>query len=240
MELILLIQLYLTLRVLLLNILLSLWFFGKCYLTNFRYCFSTLLFTLLEYGGLNQIIFCFRLFFFALLCLSTSSLIYSRFSWNPLFFSAWDWLLKYLKISETSSNEQLFIRLFIHSFSYSFGWQWDGVVCSKSPVALTFPKIFSKTFFIPLFHYFHVHLWLFFYFCLWLSKSCLKLGKYSLTPIVYLQLSMHQSKDRKLTHVISKHDDDVTVFSSASQCMIDFLLLTNAQNLVMKCSISPG
>ena len=51
---------------------------------------------------------------------------------------------------------------------------------------------------------------------------------------------MHQSKDRKLTHVISKHDDVVTVFSSASQCMIDFLLLTNAQNLVMKCSISPG
>ena len=62
--------------------------FGKCRLTNFRNCFPTLLFTLLEYGGLNQIIFRFHLFFSSLPCLSPSSLTYSSFSWNPLFFRA--------------------------------------------------------------------------------------------------------------------------------------------------------
>ena len=66
----------------------SLWPFLKCRLTNLRNCFPTLHFTLSEYGGLNQIIFHFRLFFFSLPCLSTSFLTYSSFSWNPLFFSA--------------------------------------------------------------------------------------------------------------------------------------------------------
>ena len=71
-----------------LNIILSLWPIEKYCLTNLRNYFPTFLFTLLEYGRSNQIIFCFPLFFFSLPCLSTFSLTYSSFSWNPLFFRA--------------------------------------------------------------------------------------------------------------------------------------------------------
>ena len=74
---------------------------------NFGNCLPTLLFTLLEYGGLNQILFRFCLFFSYLPYLSTSSLTYSRFSWNPIFqcfLVYWKWLLKYLFIGGCFSN----------------------------------------------------------------------------------------------------------------------------------------
>ena len=86
-ELIFFMQLQLIFTVFLLKILCRIWLAGKCFFSNFRNTLPTLIFTIFELSGLNQMIFllCFLPSLFSSYC--TSSGKYLSSSVKPFFFS---------------------------------------------------------------------------------------------------------------------------------------------------------
>ena len=119
-------QLWITLTVLQLKILWSLWLLGKCFVSNWRNVFAAFVETELVKSGLNNILFRFRLFGF-----SDLLLMYFKSTSKPDFFSASSYSA--FAILKVSCLEKPFDSLLEMEFGKCFmicgGWFADEWMC---------------------------------------------------------------------------------------------------------------